>query len=384
MRTLTKDELKSLIRAESDLCISLYLPTARAGKATLESPVRFRSLLRRTHETLIRNGVRASVAEKCLNDATALLDDYPFWQHQEDGLAVFLSADFFRPCRIPYRVAPLSVVSSTFHLKPLLPLLAYDGRFFVLALSGNMVELYRASRYTIDKVPLKNVPRSLAQALPFDNPEKSLQTHTFKPSPRGGPTGIVHGQGARREDAKNRTLRFFQKVNEGLHRYLKDEHAPLVFAGVEENLPIYREANTYPHLLDDAVTGNPESLRPEELLRAAWEKVEPRFQRCRELAAAAAEAGLAMGRATDRLDKAVAAACQGRADKCFVVMNEQRWGMFHAETASIERLDRMDRHGCDLLDFAAIQTLLHGGDTFPVTSLDNMPGRAPLVVQYRF
>lgn len=384
MRTLTKDELKSLIQAESDLCVSLYLPTARAGKATLESPIRFRGLLRQAHETLCRNRVKASVSERILARATALLDDYPFWQHQEEGLAVFLSAAFFHACRIPYPVAPLAVVGSTFHLKPLLPLLAYDGSFFILALSGNEVDLYRASRYTIDKVPLKNVPRSQAEALRFDNPEKSLQTYTFRPSPRGGPTGIVHGQGARREEAKNRTLRFFQKVNDGLHAYLKNEHAPLVFAGVEENFPIYREANTYPHLLDAAVTGNPEKVRPEELLSVAWEKVEPRFRKCRDLAAAAAEAGLAMGKATDQLDQAVAAACQGRAGKCFVLMNEQRWGTFHVDTGSIERLDRMDRHGCDLLDFAAVQTLLHGGDTFPVATLDKMPGRAPLVVQYRF
>lgn len=125
-------------------------------------------------------------------------------------------------------------------------------------------------------------------------------------------------------------------------------------------------------------------IRFRGLLRAAWEKVEPRFRQCRQLSAAAAEAGLAMGRATDQLDKAVAAACQGRADKCFVLMNEQRWGTFHSETATIERLDRRDRHGCDLLDYAAVQTLLHGGETFPIKTLDCMPGHAPLVVQFRF
>lgn len=38
---------------------------------------------------------------------------------------------------------------------------------------------------------------------------------------------------------------------------------PLVLAGVEYLLPIYRRANTYPYLLDGGVTGNPEGRRPD-------------------------------------------------------------------------------------------------------------------------
>jgi len=41
--------------------------------------------------------------------------------------------------------------------------------------------------------------------------------------------------------------------------------APLVLAGVEYLFPIYQEANTYPDLVEEGITGNPENLKPEEL-----------------------------------------------------------------------------------------------------------------------
>jgi len=41
------------------------------------------------------------------------------------------------------------VVSDRFHLKPLLPLLTGDGRFYILALSQNQVRLLQGTRYSV-------------------------------------------------------------------------------------------------------------------------------------------------------------------------------------------------------------------------------------------
>jgi hypothetical protein len=46
----------------------------------------------------------------------------------------------------------LVIVSERFHVKPLLPLLSGDGRFYVLALSQNEIRLLQGTRYSVEQV----------------------------------------------------------------------------------------------------------------------------------------------------------------------------------------------------------------------------------------
>ncbi|MCE2699419.1 MAG: hypothetical protein PX483_08355 [Nostocales cyanobacterium LE14-WE4] len=68
-------------------------------------------------------------------------------------------------------------------------------------------------------------------------------------------------------------------VDSALHKKLRGEKAPLILAGVEYLLPIYRQANTYPYLAETGITGNAEILKMQELNHAAWEIVNPLFQK---------------------------------------------------------------------------------------------------------
>ncbi|MCE2703319.1 MAG: hypothetical protein LW859_39355 [Anabaena sp. 49633_E8] len=57
-------------------------------------------------------------------------------------------------------------------------------------------------------------------------------------------------------------------VDSALHKKLRGEKAPLILAGVEYLLPIYRQANTYPYLAETGITGNAEILKMQELNHA--------------------------------------------------------------------------------------------------------------------
>ena len=87
---------------------------------------------------------------------------------------------------------------------------------------------------------------------------------------------IFHGHGVGElPDKKDRILRYFQKVDAGLNDILADQQAPLVLAGVDYLLPIYQQANSYPHLLTDGITGDPEDVSDEDLHRQALDIVLP-------------------------------------------------------------------------------------------------------------
>ena len=57
------------------------------------------------------------------------------------------------------------MVDDRFHVSPLLPLIAGDGHFFVLALSQNQIRLLEGTRDRVEEVELPGVPLGVRDAL---------------------------------------------------------------------------------------------------------------------------------------------------------------------------------------------------------------------------
>jgi hypothetical protein len=309
-------------------------------------------------------------------------------QHQSDGLAIFLSSDQFRYYRLPFDFDELVVVSDRFHIKPLLPLLRGDGRFYVLALSQNEVRLIQGTRYSVSEIDLEGVPESLAEVLRYNDPEKRLQFHTstLTPGGKGGRPAVFHGHGvASADDPKDYISRYFHRVDEGLRDLLRDEQAPLVLVGVDYLLPIYREANTHPHLMDEGIEGNPEELRAEELHQQAWAIVQPLFMAAQKEAVAQYRqlAGAGSERASNDLKEIVPAAYHGRVETLFVTVGLQQWGTFDPETNAVQLHSKAKPGDEDLLDFVAVHTLLNGGTAYAVEP-EKVPAEALLAAVFRY
>lgn len=383
---LSRTELKTLMmRKHRGLCVSIFMPTHRAGPEIQQDPIRLKNLLGEAEERLIASGLRAPEARDLLEPAERLLWDGLFWRHQSDGLAVFLSSEVFRYYRSPFDFEELLVVTDRFHIKPLLPLFSGDGRFYVLALSQNEVRLFQGTRYSVDEVDLEGVPESLAEALRWDDPEKQLQFHTGTRTPggEGGRPAIFHGHGVGINDAKANILRYFHRVDKGLHQLFRDEHAPLVLAGVDYLLPIYREANTYPHLVNDGIEGNPEEMSAEELHKQARAIMRPLFLTAQREAARQYRVFAATERASNDVREIVPAAYHGRVETLFAAVGLQQWGAFDPDTNVVQLCEELGPGGEDLLDFAAVHTLLNGG-TVHALEPQKVPDEAPLAAVFRY
>jgi hypothetical protein len=370
MDLLNRADIRALVGERGNLCVSLYLPTHRAGTETQQDPIRFKNLLRQAEERLIANGLRRAEADKILAPAQQLLGDAVFWQHQSDGLAVLASPGTFRSYRVPFEFAELVVVTDRFHIKPLLPLLSGDGRFYILALSQKQVRLLHGTRFSVSELNLESMPKSLAEALGVEEREKQLQFHV---AARGA--AIFHGHGGGGTDEavhKKDLLRYFKQIDKGLHDLLCVERVPLVLAGVDYLLPIYREAATRGELVEEGIVGNPDGLTAAELHASAWAILEPHFAREQERAAAQYRDLAGSERAASDLRQIVPAAHQGRVDALFVAVGVQQWGSFKAELGDVSLHEVRQPGDQDLLDLAAVETLAHAGNVYAVS-----PGQVP-------
>jgi hypothetical protein len=382
MDIITIEELKTFLATYPGWYVSLFMPTHQRGRETEQDPIRFRNLLREVEERLLAKGLRSPDVREMMKPAQRLVQEPGFWRHQSDGLAVFFTPEEFHYYRLPLPFEELVVISDRFHRKPLLPLLASDGHFYILALSQNQVRLLQGTRYTVDEIDLESMPTSMAEALQYERFEKQLQSHTGTSLGTGGRSTIFHGQDIG-DEAKDRILRWFHLIDGELPNLLTGRQSPLVLAGVEYLFPLYKEANSYPHLLEEGIPGNPEELTPEELHAQAWPLVQPTFMKAREKAAAQYSQWVGTGQTTADVKEAVLAAHHGQVDTLFVAVGIQVWGIFDPSTNTIHVHQDPEPGDDDLLDVAAFQSILNGGTVYAVEP-EQVPGHAPLAAVFRY
>jgi hypothetical protein len=385
MNIISRKNLKKLGKKRDGWHVSIFVPTHQAGSEIQQDPIRLKNLVREAEQHLNDAGLRSPEAEELLEPALSLVQDRNFWQIQSDGLAIFLSSEIADHYRLPLDFQELVVVADRFHLKPLLPLLSGDGQFFILALSQDEVRLLLGTRYKVGEVDLAGTPTSFAEALRLDDPEKQLQFHTATgpAGGRGGRAASFHGHGGATKDDKVDLLRYFHKVDEGVQNLLAGEKAPLVLAGVDYLLPLYREANTYAHLIEEGIEGNPDDLSMEELHQDAWVLVESHFLEERDAAADRFRQLASTDSASDDLAEIVPAAHHGRVETLFVSLDHQQWGAYDPETNEIRLRRELKPGDQDLMDFAAVQVLLHGGSVYAAEA-EQLPVGAPLAALFRY
>jgi hypothetical protein len=383
MDWLTRDEIRDLMEKRDFSCISIYMPTHRTAQLARQDPIRFKNLLKQTEERLVLAGLRRSEARALSAKAKGLLKDRLFWQYQSDGLAAFISSHGFQYYRLPESFEELLVVTDRFHVKPLIRLLANDGLFYTLALSQNEVKLFRCTRNSISQIELEDIPASLVEAVKLDEPTRQLQFHTKTPRAMGDRSAVFHGQGAGKDQGKNNILKFFKQIDHGLQNIFKAQPGPLVLSGVEYLFPLYREANSYPELLESGIPGNPEVLQPDVLQRAAWVLTEPYFlkERSDEIRRYRHLSGT--GRTSTDIKTIALAARQGRVEILFVAVGIQQWGAFDGVTQSVHIHEKRQPGDEDILDFAAVHTALREGKVHALLPAE-MPERISLAAIFRY
>ena len=378
MMELSFSDFQALAQ-ERSTCVSIYMPAEKAGAETRKNPIRFKNALTTAEEKLASLDESADLTQS-LESAQSYIDRHDFWQHQDSGLAFFINGEGIKYYRLPYSFDEQVEVGDRFYLKPLLPVLTNDNKFYLLALSQNEVKFYLGSHYSINEVKLpEGVPASLAEALKYDDPEKQTQYH----SGDGGGSPIYHGQGVGTTDNKDEIKRFFHQIDNALTSVLQESSTPMILAGVEFLLPIYHEANSYGNLLEKGVLGNPENVAAQDLHPQAWSIIEPHFAAEKTAAIDNYHQQSGAGLSSSRLEEIVAGAANGQIDTLLVTEDAKAWGIFDRQANKVEIHDSKTQDNIDLIDFAVTQTYLQKGKVYTVDS-SQMPDGAMAIAILRF
>jgi hypothetical protein len=367
MDRITRADLELLLAPRRGPCVSLYMPMHPAGRDGLKDPVLLRKLTDEAEARLMDRGLRRPEAQELVAPLRALPDDHAGWQSRGRSLALFSAPNFFKSFRGNGQLETLVHVSDQFTLRPLLPLVSDDDRFFVLAVSQNAVRLWEGDACELQELAVEGLPADLADALKIEDVQRGDQVHSAMRGSLGKQAAVFHGQGGKPETSKENMREFLRQVAAAVDRRLTGEQSPLVLATVGSNVPLWRDVSRYSHLHSDFVAGSPDHLSPHELHAKVWPLVEPALARRQELFRR--RMNEADGRRVScGLKNVVPAAIGGRIDALFLDCTQSRWGRYDAANHAAIVHDQRQPGDQDLVELAAVETLRHSGEVFPLTA----------------
>jgi len=368
---LLKEIIPELIHTPGP-CITLLLPPYRPG----EPGEPLAALLKTDMQEAAKRLATRRIAEPVIAD---LLEPLHQLSHEEESLAgsgsarvIFRSHGVFRQLELPVPPSPARdcTVGDCFWIRPILASLALPPHVYVLEVTKKAVTLLACGFTGVARVDLpKGTPKTLDEALGLDQPDHDLMNRSAAGPSIGAMHGVQFGTGSARETQHAHLRDFYGAVDRGVKQLLRWNQAPLVLAGVDEDVAIYRSVSTYSKLLEQGMHGSPGAapsgaMPPDQILRHAHDIALFDFERRAGLELAESNERLAPARFATDLDGILRAAVEGRVSVLYLDDNGRRTGNFDGKVFG----GSTNWHDEDLLNVAAVETLLRSGVVYSLPS----------------
>ncbi|MFC1919475.1 hypothetical protein ACFLWX_01615 [Chloroflexota bacterium] len=380
---LTIESLTELASDHQLPCLSLYQLTHRSHPENKQDPIRFRNLVKEL-EASLRQKYPVVEARLLLEPFEALAHDDAFWNHTLDGLAVLGGPTLFRVFQLQRPVEELVVVADSFHTKPLRRFLQSVGRYQVLGLSLQKIQLFEGNRDVLDEIePAPGVPRTITEALGEELTEPH-QTVASYGDVGGSNTPMHHGHGGKQDEVEIDEERFFRAIDRAvLEHHSQTSGLPLILAALPEHHHVFHRVSHNPFLMAEGITINPDTLPIDELRKRAWQIAEPEYQALLDKMADEFELAKSKELGSDELAQVAKAAAAGRVATLLIEADRQIAGRLDGTTGRVEVADMSHPQVDDLLDDLGELVAKMGGKVMVIPA-EQMPGRTGLAATYRY
>ncbi len=385
MSLINDKDLEKLMNEQGKTCVSIFIPTQRAGKEVLEekNKTHLKSLWNEAAARLKEKGIAEQKIDEIGKPIEALIGDKSFWRHQSDGLAIFAAEDFFEKYTLPVNFEAHTYISNEFYIKPLVPMFSGDERFYLLALQLEDVELYEATTYSIGKVEVDDlVPSQLEERVGFDYKQKHLD---FKTQNSGGENTIFHGHGGASDEVRKEEVnRYFRAIDKGLNTVLHDERVPLVVATQDYLFPIYEKVNSYNHLIDKVIPGNPSDSDIFGLHEKALQILEPELEKTKREKMKKFEELNNTEKTGAAISDILPAVQQAKVDTLFLKNRSEVWGTYNSDNMAVNIDDHQKDDNYSLMNWAAKEVLKQGGNVYLIPEAQMPDKNSEMNALYRF
>ena len=316
--------------AENNFYLSFYL-SEDAPDTKVSRGIRFTRILKEVELTL-KSQLKPKVANNILNQ----LDKVNLEEIVRDNsmsIAFFASEEFTGFLFIPFPVLENVVVAHSLHLKPIIPWIMSNDKFYLVTLSSKMCRLLKGDSFSLTEI--KTVSLS----------------------------GIENQNGRKGSDKKDKH-KIIAKAEEEFYQFVKDDKFPIIIGGVEELHDIYINFNRDPDVLKERIVGNLDKTNFEELHTECLVITSLVKKKLESNLLVTYQELKPYGKILDRLSEVTLAAAQGRVRNLIVASDRFLWG--HLDKSTGEVTKHINKNLAipedDILDDLAELVIARGGE----------------------
>ena len=247
---ITLQELRELAAAGGP-CITVSIPLRREDNRLI--PAIVKDAVHEVEKRLQERNVEPKQI-KALLEPLRELDESSDVGPEHKGAVILRSPGIFKTYYVAEQIEESVTVADHFYQLFLIPMLRENRPFYILALSQKHIRLLRCTNTTSEEVHLpKNIPRSLDDFLQLDQPDHMQDNGSAGGPSTGSMARVMFGTGTGKERKDEYLLHFYKAIDRGITHMLTDDPAPLVIAGVEYELTLYKNESNFPRLVDEGV-----------------------------------------------------------------------------------------------------------------------------------
>ncbi len=376
-----RTDLDQLIQHESGRCISVLMPTHKAGRDVMQNSIRFKNLITKAIDCNREMGGNAELHSR-LENLAKLEHDSNLWQHQSNGFALFVCEGFEQTWKLPAAPQDNVVIDDQFFIRPLVTAINSLTKTLTLALTWKNARLFKFDGYDVREIVDDVFPVAKRDLVPAPLREDRLQfstqsTHgTIGTSGHAKATPMFHGQGSGEGGVEADRAKYLSQIAERLASVTYNTDSNLVLMATEEVVGEFEattdvEIATVSHVSPDGL--NDEQIKQRVIEISHSIAVRSTDEVCERLGTA-----LANEMAATQLDKIVLAASAGRVETLLLSDEKVRLGRFNRDQQEVEFDENAET---DLVNIAVHETLKTGGS---VLQLNEGSLEAPVAAIYRY
>jgi len=362
-------------------CISLYMPTHRYSPDNKKDPILYKDLLGKITDTL-KESYKKNNLESLLSPFRQIGADKDFWNNTLEGTAILCNPKRCVVYRLNTSVPEISIVSESFHIKPLIRFFQSMDRFHLLGLSQGDFAMWEGNKYGIEKIDLEpGTPVTIEEVLGEEHPQSYLSYGAYGKSDGNA---MYHGHGGKKDAIKDDIVRFFRYVDRFvLDNYSRKQDLPLILVSLSEHYGMFKKISQNQNLVPLVIKDSYKALDEDKILDEALKIIEVLYKEKIEHIIESyknAEAGL---QGSGDLEQVAMAAVEGKVDTIMIEAEKMIPGRINDMTGKIVYGDEKDPEFDDVLDDLAESVMKKKGKVL-VLPEDDMPVSTGAAAIYRY
>ncbi|NJM05385.1 hypothetical protein HC891_02885 [Candidatus Gracilibacteria bacterium] len=301
---MNRKDLQHLQAIESYPSLTIILPTHRTSPDNQQDPIRLKNLVKEAQDRLLSEFSQRDIAalQKNLDDLVERVD----FEHNLDGLVLFVNADMARMYTVPFDLPERVVIDHTFATRDLVYALNRTQHYWVLLLSEQPTRLFEAVRADLVEVN---------DGTPFPMVNK-------RP---GGESRLPGGIGVNASQVRDDHERiFFQQVDQAFAEFYAADPQPVAVLSEVRTLASFDAVTRHNEAIIARVGGNYDHETPHEIGKIVWPTMSEAFAELRKRSFESLDAALSSKRSASGIVECWRMGQEGRIDLLLVAENYEQ------------------------------------------------------------